>query len=171
MIIDTRKAKLEFFPDCVVKTLKTTTLDDKWFDYYSSLQKNNDLLVKVYDVKDRKTIIMERLNEETSLEVMLKDKEYLKNLSKFDLIDIVASFNHAFMCGIEFSKTISKYFYHTDLHLYNIIFTKEKKIKVIDPDSFQICNGLDHSYRFYQSNIFLMHAVQKHRYINEGAYE
>jgi hypothetical protein len=165
--METRKAKIEFLPDCVVKTLKTRFLEPKWFEYYNQLQKEYDFLVKVYDVQDEKTIIMERLDEENSLDIMMKNRRNLEKLTKADLVCMIDSFNKAFMCGLEFSKKIPDYFYHTDLHLYNIIQTKTKEFKVIDPDSFQICKGLDQAYRYFQSNIFIMHSIQRHRFVTE----
>ena len=128
-----------------------------WFEYYSQLSKNNKYLVKIFTM-DAKTnsFTMENLGEVTSVEQCLKQSD--KYVTKKVLCDIILALTTTWAQGIEFSKLLDndKFFVHTDLSLCNIVMTKDKQIKVIDPDSYTIVEKLKFTEKFYMSQINLM---------------
>jgi serine/threonine-protein kinase RIO1 len=145
----------------VIKTVKKPFLDvtQTWFNYYTKLSKRNQYLVKVLDIDpDKNIIIMENLGEVISVEQYLKDYYLRPYITKELVCDIILALNTSWTQSINFSKTLpdDNFFVHTDLSLNNIVITKDKKVKVIDPDSYVIVDKLQYTERFYMSQISLM---------------
>lgn len=167
MIIENSKSKIEIHNDYVLKCLKNQNLDNRWFDVYSQLSKENDFLVKVYEQKSRSKVVMEKIEIITDLDRLLKDETYYYLLDQNLVCDIIKIFNKAFTVGTDFSKSLDKeFFYHTDLHFYNFVLTTDKQIKLLDPDSFRFQKNFDHAYRYFQSQIFLMNSLQRYYYVS-----
>lgn len=147
--------------DVVVKTINKPfiKITQLWFDRYTKLSKNNNYLVKVLDVDvDKNIITMENLGEVKSVEQFLKQPHSKSKLKKNTLCDIILALNTTWSQSIEFSRTLPNddFFVHTDLHLDNIVLTKDNKVKVIDPDSYTIVDKLKYTEKFYMSQINLM---------------
>jgi len=166
MIIENSKSKIEVYDNYVVKSLKNQKLDNRWFDAYRQLSQENDFLVKIDKQNSRSEFTMERLDIITDLDKILKDEDFYYLLDKEMICKIIEVFNNAFLIGVNYSKNLDNgFFYHTDLHLYNFVLTKNREVKVLDPDSFQFQENFDHAYRYFQSQIFLMSALQKYYYV------
>jgi len=155
------KNNISIQDDVVVKKINKNfiNISIEWFEFYKALAAKNKYLVKVLDIDIKRNILyMENLGNCIHTEACLKDP-YLKNRATKEIVcDIIIALNTAWSDSIEFSKSLqgNEFFVHTDLSLDNIVLTPNNKIKVIDPDSFQLIDKLLYTEKFYMSQINLM---------------
>jgi len=146
MKIEKQYSTIEILDDCVVKTLSDKKVSDEWYKTYTCFTYNKPLYTKVLDYND-KQIVMEKID------IWMPVNKYLKsnNLLDRDLcLDIVQSYFQVIVDCTDYSKGLKKdYWTHDDLTIDNFVITEEKKVKLIDPDSFHFCdNPIDYKYSF-----------------------
>jgi thiamine kinase-like enzyme len=148
----------------VVKTLKTSSVDEEWLAAYNALTENDDRFVKVIKIINNSTYEMEYLDEPCiTVEDIIKNPINYHRLAKNDIINITALLPELFVKTLELSKQLpgNKYFIHGDMLLPNFLFTDSKKIKIIDPDGFCFVENLDYVEKYYMSSINVMYNIQK----------
>lgn len=172
MIIQNNKKSLITYENGIVKKRNKTsivTLDNKWFKAYRKLSKNNEFLVKVYDVSNN-VVSMEYVEIIDSIENVFKNYKLKKKLNKYIICDIIKAVNYTWMLSIDYSRHLpdNKYFINCDLSLSNIVLTKDLKVKIIDPESFTFVENLEYAESYYMTQINLMYKIQKHFYSNDN---
>ena len=115
------------------------------YDLYKKFSEQHSYCVKVTEWVDEKTIKMEKLDIAFTFDDILDpEAETLHlGLTKERLHRAILFFQQTQIDFLNFSLQElpeGKYFYHTDMNLLNCVFTKDDKIKLIDPNSFQITN-------------------------------
>lgn len=113
------------------------------YDLYKKFSEQHSYCVKVTEWVDEKTIKMEKLDIAFTFDDILdSEAETLHlGLTKERLHRAILFFQQTQIDFLNFSLQElpeGKYFYHTDMNLLNCVFTKDDKIKLIDPNSFQI---------------------------------
>ena len=148
----------------VIKYLKYTKIDKYWLYAYNQLSKKKSMYVKVLDIIDEQTYTMEYIpNIICTVEDLIKNSDNYHLLEKTEIINISSLLPSIFLETLNYSKSLpdDKYFIHTDPLLSNFVFTKSKKIVVIDPDSFTFVDNLDYIEKYYMSSINVMYNIQK----------
>lgn len=168
---ESAKSILELKNKKVIKRLKKTTVTKRWFDTYQKLANNNPMYVKVLELIDDRTFVMEYISEPfINVETLIKHTKNYNRLNKDDIINITTLLPSIFVKTLEFSKSLpgNEFFIHTDMLLPNFIFTESKRIIVLDPDSFTFINNLEYVEKYYMSSINIMHNIQKIFYHKQG---
>lgn len=168
---ESAKSILELKNKKVIKRLKKTTVTKRWFDTYQKLANNNPMYVKVLELIDDRTFVMEYISESfIDIEILTKRPEHYDRLTKDDIINITTALPSIFAETLEFSKSLtgSDFFIHTDMRLPNFVFTESKKIIALDPDSFTFVDNLDYVEKYYMASINIMHNIQKIFYYKQG---
>ncbi len=143
--------------------------------HYQELCKTNRFLVKVSTVDDDgSTIRMEKLDLIATVEDLLKDHNYFHLVNKNVLCDILYAINYSWAQSMEYSKCIreDQYFINTDVSLHNMVITKDKSIKILDPESYELIDTIpneswafDFAEKYYMTQINLMSKIQKFNYV------
>lgn len=164
----------------VHKILKDLYIDRPWFESYQKFQEGRSNIVKVFEYISDREYTMEYIPHLSDLEQIVKDPQYRNYLTKDFICDCIEIFNSAFVDGIRFSKnntmnyfqekTVAdqKYFVHCDLKLSNFLVDENKKITLIDPDSFVWMNNLEGCEKFYMNQTNLMFCLQRYFSTMEG---
>jgi hypothetical protein len=170
LITETDKSTIELYDNRIVKTLKTTTITPEWEKAYRKISKQYPVFVKLIEVYSPIKYSMEYIHDAAgTVEGIIKRSDCYHLLDKVGVINVITSVNDAFSSTLRFSESIKgdQYFIHTDLTLANILFTKNKRCVVIDPDSFTFVKNLEYSEKFYMTQINLMYNIQKYHYEKE----
>lgn len=140
-----------------------------WLHCYNEICKHNKNLVKVYDVEQQgKMIVMEKLDIICTLDDLFTNPKYQHLITKDLICDIINILCTSWAIDFNFSKTLKitdQYFVYMDLKLMNLVLTKDKQIKYVDPDAYGFTTELENAYKFIQIQIELMHKIQ--RYYNK----
>lgn len=164
IIYENSKSIIELDNGKVVKHLKNSVICKKWFKTYQRFSKNDPRFVKVFEFVDQQTYTMEYISETfINLESLIKKSENYDKLTKDDIINITALLPSIFVKTLDFSRSLpnNEFFIHSDMLLPNFVFTRSKKLVVIDPDSFALVTNLDHIEKYYMSSINIMYNIQK----------
>ena len=175
--METSKSIIKINTNNVVKILKDKSVrrPKQWLMHYQELCKSNKFLVKVFDVDDAgDTVSMEKIDFLTTIEVLLKDHHYFHLVNKNILCDILYAINYSWAQSMEYSKYIreDQYFINTDVSLHNMVITKDKGIKILDPESYDLIDTIpneswafDFTEKYYMTQINLMGKIQKFNYV------
>ena len=146
-------------------------LNQFWFETYQKYQEGKPI-VKIFELINDSEYTMEYVPYVNDLEQIVKDSNYRKYLTKDFICDALAIFNSSFVDAIKFSKQYThndqRYFMHYDLKLSNFLVDKNKKITLIDPDSFIWMRNLESCEKFYMNQINLMFSLQRYFNSPEG---
>lgn len=137
-----------------VKKMYHSHLYTHFADYNQKFYKfvgKKDYYVKILEVKSSNEYTMEYLDILSTVDRYLDpwNPDFNKNIQENILDDILRVFIQLQNDCLEFSKTLpaGQYWVHKDLHLSNFVITKDRKVKLIDIDSFIITESpLDSSY-------------------------
>lgn len=139
-------------------------LTDEWFEHYQQLSKDNDCLVKVIRVVNDVTLEMEYLDIIDSVRNLLRCRQCHRLVSKELIAEIVFTLNNTWSQSIQYSaKNIpgNNFFIHCDLHLDNLVVTRDRAIKIIDPDSFRmVSNFILDAEDYFTSQVSLWNSIQ-----------
>ena len=125
----------------VAKKLLKGWWTSEHYALYNQFAAQHDYCVKVLDYKSRYEFEMEHLDIHTTVGNLLEKPEYADLVTPELLADVLRIYSRIYVDCLEFSKQFlynRGYFMHKDLHVGNIVLTKQKEIKLIDPDSFEI---------------------------------
>lgn len=164
IIHENSKSVISLKNNKILKHLKYNKINKDWFHAYKELSKKNSMYVKVLDIIDEQTYTMEYIpNIICTVENLIKNSDNYHLLEKTEIINISSLLPSIFLETLNYSKSLpnDKYFIHTDPLLPNFVFTKSKKIVVIDPDSFTFVDNLDYIEKYYMSSINVMYNIQK----------
>ncbi len=147
----------------------------EWLMHYHELCRANRFLVEVFGIDDvGSTIRMEKLDFIATVEDLLKDPDYFHLVNKNILCDILYAINYSWAQSMEYSKCIreDQYFINTDVSLHNMVITKDKSIKILDPESYELIDTIpneswafDFTEKYYMTQINLMGKIQKFNYV------
>jgi thiamine kinase-like enzyme len=175
-IFVTRNAELDFGHNSVTKTIKhkPTGLDKHWFDLYTKVSNKNNSLVKVLELQDENTIIMERLNIIATAEELFEDPKIISvkpSVMKRLMCDITITMQSVWSDMLNFSKNLpdNLFFLHGDFTLHNIVITKGLNVKVVDPDAcflgdFYNSQKYVHIQKYNLTQLDLMIKIQNYYY-------
>ncbi len=114
--------------------LKAGMDKNRWWELYQLAQEKNDKLVKILSFdKDAMTITMEDVSG-----FNLDNISEIKKLSIEERRNITAQIIELYASLWRFHVSDDDIFMHRDFLLVNIMYTKEKKLKLVDPDSFML---------------------------------
>lgn len=161
--LKTNNATIEFDGDTVVKIFDEpiSGINDFWLSHYQNLRKRNDHIVDVIEIiEPQYAIRMERLE---ILEVVRnlghkKNAHLKKYLTQKTLVNIITALNLTWVDSFQYSLDAfpdGRIFIHIDFHLHNVVLCEDGKVKIIDPDSFRICNDFEHISKFHMSQLDL----------------
>jgi len=135
---------------CTKKMYGSQLYPDYHKRFYNFIRRK-DYYVKILEIKDSFEYSMEYLDIYSTVDRYLHpDNPNFKNNIQEDILeDILRVFLQIQIDCVEFSKTLWKsktlpagqYWVHEDVHLLNFVITKDRKIKLIDIDSFAIAES------------------------------
>lgn len=138
-----------------VKKMYHSHLYTHFADYNQKFLKfvgNKDYCVKVLEVRGSNEYTMEYFDILSTVDRYLDpyNPDFNKNIQENILDEIQRVFLQLQIDCMRFSKKFlpkGKYWVHKDLHLSNFVITKDRKVKLIDIDSFMVTESpLDSSY-------------------------
>lgn len=137
---------------------KHAIVNDEWLFHYQNLSRIDNNLVKVFSATTN-SISMERLDVCSTLEEFLKTETYNKSF----IFDIYKVINSSWIYCLEYSKTLesSTYFLNCDFKLDNIVVTSDRKLKIIDPDSYCIVTNMKHTEKYAMCHTHLLFLLQR----------
>jgi len=101
-----------------------------WYEIYKEYQKFDNRVVKVIKVNET-AFEMEKIEGENLRDCILSNSISFEE-KQYILEQIIDIFNNMF----KFKHKNCHLFWHDDIQLKNFIYTKDKKIILLDPDSF-----------------------------------
>ena len=166
-IIDEREdSTIEIHEDYVAKILKKEFYEqitgfgnpNDWLKIYSKfVDESSDptRYVKVKEIKDvtvdgvkRESFIMEKVNVLSTVRDFIDDKFINQELTSEDLyLEIIYQVLSVMTDIAKFNKEhmgAGTYWINEDLHLGQFVITKDKKVMLLDPESFMVSNSPFH---------------------------
>ena len=142
LYLTTGQSKFYLDDDKITKVCDHIWEEDRYHLYKKFREKHSYCVDVVKWVSDRE-IQMEKLDIAFTVDDILQYLAYdlHPKLTKERLHRAVLFFQQVHIDFLNFSMQElpeGKYFYHTDTHLLNFVFTTDDEIKLIDPNSFQI---------------------------------
>jgi len=120
----------------IKQTSSLRAIDEDWLNLYQDYYFFDNRVVKVLDYKDNK-LYLEKIDGFALNDFESYDKLDWKE-KKFILSEIVDIYwNYLHFKSHRLRK--NEFFCHTDFYLRNLIYSN-KKLRLIDPDSFMVCN-------------------------------
>lgn len=166
--IETHISTIEIYEDYVIKTCHTNkyAFSNNWFKHYSFLQENNPAMIEVYEVLSDQTCVMERLHVEENFEKIFVNPEDYPWFNKSLMLDVAVVTYKMWSQCLEYSKKLpgDDCFIHTDPNLFNMVWTKNKQIKLLDPDSWAYTTKMKYSEKFYMMQTQLMYNMLRFFY-------
>tara|TARA_B100000925_G_C21968926_1_gene456898 strand:+ start:633 stop:1151 length:519 start_codon:yes stop_codon:yes gene_type:complete len=112
------------------------------YELYKKFSEQHEYCVKITEFIDTTHFKMEKLDIMMSVQRCLDTKDHkIKNFVDEELIyRIVETWTRIYHDCLEFSKKNlppNRYFLHGDMHTGNLVITKDKQVKLIDPNSFE----------------------------------
>jgi hypothetical protein len=162
------EGKLIFSKKGVTKILQEQNLYWPVADYelYKKFSEQHEYCVKVTDFVDTTTFTMERLDIISDVGNLLETPYYKDFVDDELIFDIIHTWSKIYADCLTFSKQnlpFNQYFLHGDMHLGNIVVTKDKKVKLLDPNSFLTHNQfLSTSYTGNYSRLLLAASMYSH---------
>jgi tRNA A-37 threonylcarbamoyl transferase component Bud32 len=124
-------------------------LNQKWLLYYNELRKDLNYLVEIYELNE----ISQFLSMEKIDGVTVRDK--IDELSDTQINEVVLFLINAIF-DFERTKIFNRlYGHHLDLALDNIMINEEKRLIIIDPNSFQFQTNFN-----YGKSLQLLEALE-----------
>lgn len=122
----------------VVKELKKAEITFNWTELYKEFSKDKPYYIQVNEYITPTQYSIEYIDVLCDTEKFLEKKKF--NPSKEKVLEILQTYFQIYTDCLEFSKTLEQgqYWMHTDLHLHNLIITKDHQIKLVDADAFMI---------------------------------
>jgi len=117
-------------------------LSQEFIDQYQKFSKDKDYYLKVFEIKNKQSYTMEYLDIDcTAYEYV--DHHANNQIEEKICNEIFKIFLQVQLDCIEFSKTLGpgQHWIQKDLHLRNLVILKDKKVKLIDVDSFMISHS------------------------------
>lgn len=126
----------------VTKRLIDKSLDEKAFNTYKEMTAGNSNYVQVYDIIDDYSFTMEYIpNVLDHLGKIIKQRQYNYLITKKFIINALTVFHNSFLDGLKITQLYHNeqkgYFVNGDAKLANILVTKDRKFKIVDPDAYQ----------------------------------
>lgn len=159
---------------------KNTPLDKHWLEQYQAITKNNQYFVKVYATNGFNTIEMEKLDIVCDVRTLLDAKNrtrYKHFLTKELFLDIMIAMQVTWLRLMQFSRWDNEdahekreFVLHGDYHLGNLVITRDRKVKLIDPDSvggFNLYDNMAYVRKYYVSQMELMNGFQDFYFAKE----
>jgi len=154
---------------------KACPLSASWLRQYQMITNDNDYFVKVYATNNHNTIEMEKLDIVCDVKHLLEYKNrrlYKDLLNKQIFLDIMIAMQSTWLSMFQTSvfdndNDDDRYVLHGDYTLANLVITKDRKVKLVDPDSvgwFDLSESMRYVRKFYMSQMELMNSFQDFYY-------
>lgn len=107
---------------------------NEWWELYQQAQDINPQIVKVYEFNETEmTITMEHVSG-----FSLNDVQTVQKLDIKERRNITAMILELYASMFKFNVSEEAIFMHRDFLLPNIMYTEDKNLKLVDPDSFML---------------------------------
>ena len=159
------KSRFKYTDTTVIKTINDPIgqpINKQWLEHYDILSSSNPALVKVFEIVNQNTYIMERLDVAYTIESLFKKPSCYHLITKDLICDVIVTLNDTWSQSINASKELpgNTFFVSADTSLSNMVLTTAGEVKIIDPESFQFVKNLQFTETYYMSQINLMSKLQ-----------
>ena len=147
-VIHTKTGILRFGKTTVTKEIheEKQPWPQNLYDLYQLFSQQHDYTIKLIRRINDRTYEMEKLDILANIDDILSYNTRIHKLATLEnLIKIISFYNKIYLDCLEFSIKYlpqGQYFFHTDPSLFNVVFTRDGSIKLIDFNSFRITNNL-----------------------------
>ena len=139
-VIVTKNSQIEVTKTDVKKKLNCGALfDKKQHALYKQFSTNKNYCIELIKYTNDKNYIMEKVN----VNFTLHDALYLEKITLQKAEQAYGIFTKAYADCIDFSAQnlpAGQYYLHRDMRLQNFVFDKNLDLKLLDIDSFEICD-------------------------------
>lgn len=126
-----------FQKNTVIKKWTRNNQLEEWFRIYQDLQKFDSSMVKIIDVDtEQNYFVMERLHGlcmEKQIDHLHFEHKKEMFIQTCDIFNSILQFKSSLLQKDEI-------FFSVDFRLANLIYTEEGKVRLVDPDSFEVVN-------------------------------
>ena len=164
LLYQNQNSRIELHEGLVIKTRpapKFDPLHEDWLPTYNKLYEMNPYLVKVHEASSYR-IVMEHLDILDHIENLFKKDKNYPYLNKDLISDIIIALNSIWADSMKLSRDLDGYFINNDLSLNNIVLTKNREVKIIDPESFVLVPKLIHTEKYLMAQFNLNHHLQRY---------